>query len=92
MALTIFVGDAELKLIGKVTKGKLVRTIFTAMAKKELQLRTYEFTGSDMAYNDLNLYFREIHFVVSRQFYSFETVQFRAVLQCVIGISRTRRH
>ena len=53
MALTMFVGDAELKLIGKAIKGKLGRAIF--MAKKELQIRTYEFTESNMAYNCLNL-------------------------------------
>lgn len=35
------------------------------MAKKELQIRTFEITESNMAYHCLNLYFREIYFVVS---------------------------
>ena len=53
MALTMSLGDAELKFIGKAIKGKLAGAIF--MAKKELQIRTYEFTESNMAYNCLNL-------------------------------------
>ena len=63
MALTMSLGDAELKFIGKAIKGKLAGAIF--MAKKELQIRTYEFTESNMTYNCLNLCFREIYFVVS---------------------------